>query len=83
MQTTVSTPPALPLGANLLKEEAIAKFKSKTASVGIIGLGYVGLLWHSSSARKASKSRGSISTISKSICLPPRDPTSAGFPKLR
>jgi UDP-N-acetyl-D-glucosamine dehydrogenase len=43
MQTTVSTPPALPLGATLLKEEAIAKFKSKTASVGVIGLGYVGL----------------------------------------
>jgi len=43
MQTTVSTPPALPLGATLLKVEAIAKFKSKTASVGIIGLGYVGL----------------------------------------
>src|SRR6266851_1986819 len=43
MQTTISTPPALPLGATLLKEEAIAKFKSKTASVGVIGLGYVGL----------------------------------------
>ena len=43
MQTTVSTPPVLPLGATLLKEEAIAKFKSKTASVGVIGLGYVGL----------------------------------------
>jgi UDP-N-acetyl-D-glucosamine dehydrogenase len=43
MQTTVSTPPALPLAATLLKEEAIAKFKSKTASVGVIGLGYVGL----------------------------------------
>ena len=43
MQTTVSTPPALPLGTALLKEEAIAKFKSKTASVGVIGLGYVGL----------------------------------------
>jgi UDP-N-acetyl-D-glucosamine dehydrogenase len=43
MQTTVSTPPALPLGATLSKEEAIAKFKSKTASVGVIGLGYVGL----------------------------------------
>jgi UDP-N-acetyl-D-glucosamine dehydrogenase len=43
MQTTVSTPPALPLDATLLKEEAIAKFRSKTASVGITGLGYVGL----------------------------------------
>jgi UDP-N-acetyl-D-glucosamine dehydrogenase len=43
MQITVSTPPALPLDATLLKEEAIAKLKSKTASVGIIGLGYVGL----------------------------------------
>jgi UDP-N-acetyl-D-glucosamine dehydrogenase len=43
MQTTVSTPPALPLDATLLKEEAIAKLKSRTASVGIIGLGYVGL----------------------------------------
>jgi UDP-N-acetyl-D-glucosamine dehydrogenase len=43
MQTTVSTPATFPLGATLLKEEAIAKFKSKTASVGVIGLGYVGL----------------------------------------
>ncbi len=43
MQTTLSTPPALPLAATLLKEEAIAKFKSKTANVGVIGLGYVGL----------------------------------------
>src|SRR5437899_3119921 len=43
MQTTIATPPAPPLGATPLKEEAIAKFKSKTASVGVIGLGYVGL----------------------------------------
>src|SRR5229473_2803197 len=43
MQTATSTPPALPLSAALLKEEAVAKFKSKTASVGVIGLGYVGL----------------------------------------
>src|SRR6266478_2095693 len=43
MQTTIATLPAPPLGATPLKEEAIAKFKSKTASVGVIGLGYVGL----------------------------------------
>jgi UDP-N-acetyl-D-glucosamine dehydrogenase len=43
MQTTISVSSALPLGATLLKEEAVAKFKSKTASVGVIGLGYVGL----------------------------------------
>jgi UDP-N-acetyl-D-glucosamine dehydrogenase len=46
MQTAISLPsisPALPLSAALLKEEAIAKFKSKTANVGVIGLGYVGL----------------------------------------
>ncbi|MDB6035813.1 MAG: UDP-glucose/GDP-mannose dehydrogenase family protein [Verrucomicrobiales bacterium] len=43
MSTTVSTPPALPLGATRLKEQAIAKFKSRTARVGVIGLGYVGL----------------------------------------
>jgi nucleotide sugar dehydrogenase len=46
MQTAIllpSTPPTLPLSAALLKEEAIAKFRSKTASVGVIGLGYVGL----------------------------------------
>src|SRR3979490_2835930 len=43
MQITVSTPPARSLGATILKEDAIAKFKSNTASVGVIGLGYVGL----------------------------------------
>src|SRR6266567_6168878 len=43
MQTVISTPPTLPLSATLLKEEVIAKLKSKTASVGVIGLGYVGL----------------------------------------
>jgi UDP-N-acetyl-D-glucosamine dehydrogenase len=43
MQTTISTHTALPYSATLLKEEAVARFKSKTASVGVIGLGYVGL----------------------------------------
>jgi UDP-N-acetyl-D-glucosamine dehydrogenase len=46
MQTAISLPslpPTIPLSAALLKEEAVAKFKSKTASVGVIGLGYVGL----------------------------------------
>jgi len=43
MQTVISTPPILPLSATLLKEEVVAKLKSKTASVGVIGLGYVGL----------------------------------------
>src|SRR6202030_3784254 len=43
MQATIATHANLPLNATLLKEEAIAKFKSKTASVGVIGLGYVGL----------------------------------------
>jgi UDP-N-acetyl-D-glucosamine dehydrogenase len=43
MQATIATHATLPLNATLLKEEAVAKFKSKTASVGVIGLGYVGL----------------------------------------
>jgi UDP-N-acetyl-D-glucosamine dehydrogenase len=43
MQATIATHANLPLNATLLKEEAVAKFKSKTASVGVIGLGYVGL----------------------------------------
>jgi len=46
MQTAISLPsiaPTYPLSATLLKEEAIAKFSSKTARVGVIGLGYVGL----------------------------------------
>ncbi len=43
MQTATSTPLTLPLSVTLLKEEAVAKLKSKTASVGVIGLGYVGL----------------------------------------
>ena len=43
MQTVISTCPITPRSATLLKEEAIARFRSKTASVGIIGLGYVGL----------------------------------------
>ncbi len=36
-------PLALPLSAKLMTEEAIAKFSSKTANIGVIGLGYVGL----------------------------------------
>jgi UDP-N-acetyl-D-glucosamine dehydrogenase len=32
-----------PLTAQLMTEEAIAKFSSKTANIGVIGLGYVGL----------------------------------------
>jgi UDP-N-acetyl-D-glucosamine dehydrogenase len=43
MQATIATPATLPLSATLLKEEAVAKLKSKTANVGVIGLGYVGL----------------------------------------
>src|SRR6202011_5240688 len=43
MQSTVSTDVTLPLSPTILKEEAVARFKSKTASVGVIGLGYVGL----------------------------------------
>src|SRR6266702_7384239 len=43
MQTVISTPPILPQSAMTLKEEAVARFNSKTASVGVIGLGYVGL----------------------------------------
>jgi UDP-N-acetyl-D-glucosamine dehydrogenase len=43
MQTAVSTAPALPSGATQLKEEAIARFKSRNARIGVIGLGYVGL----------------------------------------
>jgi UDP-N-acetyl-D-glucosamine dehydrogenase len=43
MQTNVATSPALPTGATQLKEEIIAKFRSKTARIGVIGLGYVGL----------------------------------------
>src|SRR5438270_1224226 len=43
MQTAVATPPAVPQGASRLKEDIIAKFRSKTARIGVIGLGYVGL----------------------------------------
>jgi UDP-N-acetyl-D-glucosamine dehydrogenase len=43
MQTAVSTAPALPSGATQLKEDAIARFKSRNARIGVIGLGYVGL----------------------------------------
>src|SRR5207248_10303135 len=43
MQTNVATSPAVPIGATQLKEEIIAKFTSRTASIGVIGLGYVGL----------------------------------------
>jgi UDP-N-acetyl-D-glucosamine dehydrogenase len=40
MQTAISTPS---LSGTTLKEEAITKLQSRTARVGIIGLGYVGL----------------------------------------
>jgi len=46
MPTAISLPsiaPTYPLSATLLKEVAIAKFSSRTARVGVIGLGYVGL----------------------------------------
>jgi UDP-N-acetyl-D-glucosamine dehydrogenase len=46
MQPAISAPPvapALPLRAALLKEGAVARFESRTARVGVIGLGYVGL----------------------------------------
>ncbi|MBS1801667.1 MAG: nucleotide sugar dehydrogenase [Acidobacteria bacterium] len=43
MQTAISTRPSLPRSATLLKEEAVARFRSKTANIGVIGLGYVGL----------------------------------------
>lgn len=46
MQPTMSSPPiapALPPSATLLKEEAVARFESRTARVGVVGLGYVGL----------------------------------------
>jgi UDP-N-acetyl-D-glucosamine dehydrogenase len=43
MQAAISTHATIPLSSTLLKEEAVARFKSKTASVGVIGLGYVGL----------------------------------------
>jgi UDP-N-acetyl-D-glucosamine dehydrogenase len=43
MQANIATHATLPLSTALLKEEAVAKFKLKTASVGVIGLGYVGL----------------------------------------
>src|SRR5690349_4834603 len=37
------TPPLQPICATTLKEEAVAKLRSRAASVGVIGLGYVGL----------------------------------------
>ena len=44
MPIDVETPQALPTeAAVMLKEEAVAKLKSKAANVGVIGLGYVGL----------------------------------------
>jgi UDP-N-acetyl-D-glucosamine dehydrogenase len=49
MPIAVSTPPPLPplpplpRNVTLLKEEAVTKFRSKTATVGVIGMGYVGL----------------------------------------
>ena len=46
MQPAVSAPPVapvLPLSAALLKERAVTRFESKTARVGVVGLGYVGL----------------------------------------
>ena len=46
MQPAESAPPVapvLPLSAALLKEEAVARFESRTARVGVVGLGYVGL----------------------------------------
>src|ERR1700692_810045 len=35
--------PEQPLRATTLKEESIAKLQSRTAKIGVIGLGYVGL----------------------------------------
>jgi UDP-N-acetyl-D-glucosamine dehydrogenase len=43
MQTAISISSVNPLSATFLKEEAVARFKSKTATIGVIGLGYVGL----------------------------------------
>ncbi len=43
MSAAISTPQPPPRSVTLLKEEAVAKFRSKTASVGVIGMGYVGL----------------------------------------
>src|SRR6202049_5054309 len=43
MQTLTSVAPPLPHGAALLKGEVVAKLKSRTATGGVIGLGYVGL----------------------------------------
>ena len=43
MQTAMSISEVNPLSATFLKEEAVARFKSKTATIGVIGLGYVGL----------------------------------------
>ena len=35
--------PEQPFGATTLKEEVIARFQSRAATVGVMGLGYVGL----------------------------------------
>jgi UDP-N-acetyl-D-glucosamine dehydrogenase len=46
MQPTMSSPPIAPAlapSATLLKEEAVARFESRTARIGVVGLGYVGL----------------------------------------
>jgi UDP-N-acetyl-D-glucosamine dehydrogenase len=43
MQALTTVSPLLPPGAALLKGEVVAKLKSRTANVGVIGLGYVGL----------------------------------------
>jgi UDP-N-acetyl-D-glucosamine dehydrogenase len=43
MQTLTSVAPAIPQSAARLKEEVVAKLKSRTATIGVIGLGYVGL----------------------------------------
>src|SRR5260370_20129591 len=43
MQTLTSVAPAIPQSAARLKEEVVAKLQSRTATIGVIGLGYVGL----------------------------------------
>lgn len=43
MPIDIANTPVSPIDATMLKEEAVTKLKSKAASVGVIGLGYVGL----------------------------------------
>lgn len=43
MPIDILAPQVLPIGATMLKEKAIAKLELRAASVGVIGLGYVGL----------------------------------------